>query len=357
MTGAMDHRIEHSRAPGDARTAGTAPRLQAPRGYEGYDAALDDAAVYPRGPRGILLVAGADAVQFLHGILTNDIKALEPGQACYAAYLTPQGRMIADMDLLRRADDLLLDVEPDVREPLAQRLDASLFTEDVRITDQSESLMSVGVYGPAAGVRLREGIEQAGGSAALPEGGWHVSVTLPGGDLTVLGTRSAGLEGFHLFGPPGVVTDVAEAVAARGAPLAGELAVESLRVEGGVPRFGADMTHETIPLEAGIETRAISTTKGCYVGQEVIVRILHRGHGRVARRLMGLRIEGETLPVPGTKLRGGGKDVGHVTSAVRSPRLGAIALGYVHRDFVEPGTRLQLADSGREAVVSALPMR
>jgi folate-binding protein YgfZ len=116
------------------------------------------------------------------------------------------------------------------------------------------------------------------------------------------------------------------------------------------------MDEDTIPLEAGIEGRAISMTKGCYVGQEVIIRVLHRGHGRVARRLVGLRVR-DGAPSPGARIRGNGRDIGVVTSAVTSPRFGPIALGYVHRDFVEPGTAVEIDAVQRvdAAVVSALP--
>jgi folate-binding protein YgfZ len=128
-----------------------------------------------------------------------------------------------------------------------------------------------------------------------------------------------------------------------GARLVQAEAIESARVEAGYPVFGIDMTEDTIPLEAGIEDRAISLTKGCYVGQEVIIRVLHRGHGRVVRKLVGLRLDGV---VPrGTRLLSADRDVGFVTSAAESPRAGALAMGYVHRDFLAAGTALHAETS------------
>ena len=122
---------------------------------------------------------------------------------------------------------------------------------------------------------------------------------------------------------------------------------EIVRIESGRPRFGVDMDDETIPLEAGIDGRAISRTKGCYVGQEVIIRVLDRGHGRVVRRLVGLRIDGASAPAHDDGLFAGDREIGRVTSAAVSPRAGApIALGYVHRDFVAPGTRLDVVHGG-----------
>jgi folate-binding protein YgfZ len=118
---------------------------------------------------------------------------------------------------------------------------------------------------------------------------------------------------------------------------------EALRVEAGRPAFGIDMDSETIPLEAGIEGRAISFTKGCYPGQEVVIRVLHRGHGRVARRIAGLVVAGDVVPARGDNLRAGEREAGRVTSAVWSPRIGKpVALAMVHRDFVEPGTELTI---------------
>jgi folate-binding protein YgfZ len=133
-----------------------------------------------------------------------------------------------------------------------------------------------------------------------------------------------------------------------------DAAAEAIRIEAGVPRFHQDMTEDTIPLEAGIEGRAISFNKGCYVGQEVIIRVLHRGHGRVAKKLVGLTINGEGVPEAGSAIEGGGKTPGVITSATWSPRLSQpVALGYVHRELAAPGTKVTVA--GSDATVSALP--
>ena len=131
-------------------------------------------------------------------------------------------------------------------------------------------------------------------------------------------------------------------------------AIETTRIEAGRPRFGVDMTEDTIPLEAGIEDRAISRTKGCYVGQEIIIRVLDRGHGRVARRLVGLKLAAPVLPSRGDAIRAGDREIGHVTSAAHSPMLETpIALGYVHRDFTEPGTAVIIG--GQPATVVDTP--
>jgi folate-binding protein YgfZ len=164
------------------------------------------------------------------------------------------------------------------------------------------------------------------------------------------------------LGVPGVVIyvdaqqedEVLAALASRGALHATPATLEAARIEAGYPVFGLDMTADTIPLEAGIEDRAISLTKGCYVGQEVIIRVLHRGHGRVARRLVRLQVEGDAPPRD-SKIFSAEREIGFVTSAAESPRLGALALGYVHRDFVEPGTavEVQAGEIRARAVVSS----
>jgi len=140
-------------------------------------------------------------------------------------------------------------------------------------------------------------------------------------------------------------------LASAGAVPATPHTLEAARIEAGYPVFGIDMSTDTIPLEAAIEDRAISLTKGCYVGQEVIIRVLHRGHGRVARKLVGLRVEGD-VPPRRSKIFTGDREIGFVTSAAQSPRFGSIALGYVHRDFIEPGTVVEVDAARARAVVT-----
>ena len=150
------------------------------------------------------------------------------------------------------------------------------------------------------------------------------------------------------------------ALETAGATTVGTEAIEAARIEAGYPVFGVDMSNDTIPLEAGIEDRAISFTKGCYVGQEIIIRVVHRGGGRVARKLVGLRLE--SASERGAKAFAGDREVGVVTSAATSPSLGPIALAYLHRDFVAPGTAVALdvptgGTAGRTAgIVTARPM-
>lgn len=333
----------------------------------GYAAARTAAAVGRHGARGWLRVSGADAVSFLHGILTNDISSLQVGQWCYAAYLTPQGRMVSDMRVLRREGDVGIETEPQVQEMIAARFDASIFTERVQIATgevwssaagpgaASAGAHSVIVCGPAARDTLASilGPDTRLGQTGVNE---FSEVDRRGERLVLIGHQDLGVPALDAIGSPAACDALERDLLEAGAAPLGGRAIEALRIEAGTPRFGVDMTDDTIPLEAGIEGRAISMNKGCYVGQEVIIRILHRGHGRVARRLVGLTIEGTAVPPAGAPLAVGEREVGAITSAAFSPRLGcAIALGYVHRDFTEPGSAVTVRPAGAPARVVRLP--
>jgi folate-binding protein YgfZ len=179
------------------------------------------------------------------------------------------------------------------------------------------------------------------------------------GDLVIARSDDVQPIAFDVFGPAASRQWLTESLARVGVREAPEHFIDALRIDAGRPRFGVDMTSETIPLEAGLLDRAISTTKGCYVGQELIIRVLHRGGGRVARRLVQLVVDDEqaAAPEPGTDILVDGAAVGRITSAALSPRLGRpIALGYVPRAAAEPGTRVSLASGGHSlpATITAL---
>jgi folate-binding protein YgfZ len=329
------------------------------------------------------LVAGSDRTTWLQGLLTNDVAALGPGQGCYALYLTPQGRIIADLGVLHLNEAFLLDVPSARKAAMIERFESFVISEDVELTDLGQSLTRLGIHGPAAaGIVARwigdpnvSGLDQK--LVSLAEY-WHVRamradadnsreaagpLALRPGEVLVASSRDFGVPGFDIY----LRTD--EASSARATMLASGVvpldagAAEVLRIEAGRPRFGVDMDEATIPLEAGIEDRAISFTKGCYVGQEIIIRVRDRGHGRVARKLVGLvgAEEGGFMNsqlARGDQLQAGGKEIGRITSGVFSPALGrSIALGYVHRDFVSPGTRIVAVRDGSAVpvVVASLP--
>jgi tRNA-modifying protein YgfZ len=307
-----------------------------------------------RRDRGRIVVSGRDRASFLQGLLTNDVLALGAGRGCYAAYLTPQGRMTTDLWVYELGDVMLLAMNTDRKDALLARLDQLVFTEDVQLGDVTNTFGAAAVVGPGAADVVSRATRVPGEElTALPEHG-NMRREPDRQPIIFLQVGDLGEPGYEVLVEAPHLTVLADALRQAGAVDVDAAAAEALRLEAGIPRFGVDMNEETIPLEAGIESRALSFTKGCYVGQEVIVRVLHRGHGRVARRLVGMIAEG---PVHrGAAVRADGKDVGEVTSSSFSPRLQKpIALGYVHRDFASPGTTLAIESVS--AVVSGLPFQ
>ena len=297
-----------------------------------------------------LRAAGKDRLEWLQGLLTNDVKSFGgPGWA-YAAWLTPQGRMITDVTAIETGDQTWLDVPAPLARELAEKLDLMVFAEDVRIEDVSERMVSIAVEGPD-GWKAVSGLFKA---TLLPLDRGGIALVGDGGDPLVVVRTRAGPDGFVLYSSSTRAAGVEELLAHGGAmPLDDETA-ETLRIEAGVPRFLVDMTEETIPLEANLD-HAISHTKGCYVGQEIIVRIRDLAKGRVARRhRSGLLPEGEAVPAVGAAVLADGRAVGRVTSATWSPALGRpIAMAIVHRDHTSPGSIVAI--DGVHAVVASLP--
>ena len=325
-----------------------------------YRALHDGAGLVDRSSRGRLALTGADRRAYLQGLLTNDIAALAPGTGCYAAYLTAQGRMIADMRLFETGQALLVDLDGGLADAVRARWSQFIFSEDVEVKDVSATTAQLGVYGPRAAAVLASALsaDEPTSFAASLEGmplHGNVSLMFRGAAIIVLRSDDVGVMGFDVVVPSNLKEDVTALLRQAGSTGVDPETAEVARVEAGRPLFLADMDTDTIPLEAGIEDRAISLSKGCYVGQEIIIRVLHRGHGRVARRLVGVTFDpSAAVPAKGARLRAGDREVGTITSAVWSPALGRpIAIASVHRDFVEPGTVLSTADAA--ATVTALP--
>jgi tRNA-modifying protein YgfZ len=327
----------------------------------GYDAARTSAVVVDKSGEGRLRLTGADRVSWLQGLVTNDVATLLPGEGCYAAYLTPQGRMISDLRILATREALLLDVPTVARATVTSRFDQYIITEDVVVEDVTARVARLAVHGPTAAAVLGRALDvPVAALAALAEHS-HFDVEFQDAPVIVAACNALGGPGFDVYCAGERVTDVAARLFAAGARDITADAWDTLRIEAGLPVFGVDMDTDTIPLEAGLEASAISQTKGCYVGQEVIIRILHRGGGRVVRKLVSWTADAaspddELPPAPGTPIAIDGKDIGRVTSAAWSPSLGRlVGLAYAHRDHTDPGVRFTIAGDPPVAATIATP--
>jgi folate-binding protein YgfZ len=309
--------------------------------------------------RGRVCLTGHDRIRFLNGQVTNNVKGLLPGRGCYAALVTAKGKMECDLHVHCLADELLLDFEPGLTRRVVERLERYIVADDVAVVDVRPHFGLLSVQGP----RAATAVDALRLVARLPDKPMDsVSASIEGiGDCVLVCNARLGTNGFDVFLPVGALATVADrllaAVRTVGGGPAGWDAMELARIEAGIPRFGQDMDETNLPLEAGLEARAVSYTKGCYIGQEVINRI--HSIGQVTKALRGLRLDPSlpALPERGAKLLHEGKEVGYVTSALRSPTLEApVALGYVRKEVNPPGAVLTLVSTGRETEARIVPL-
>jgi aminomethyltransferase len=323
-----------------------------------YAALHGSAGVLDLSFRSRICLVGADRARYLHGQVTNDVKRLQAGEGCYTAITTAKGKMESDANIFNLGEELLLDFEPGLTAKITVRLEKFIVADDVQIVDAAPHYGLLSVLGPKSAAVVRalglfsELPARALGSVKISD------VTL--GEIYLMNHARLGevLSGFDLFVPNNSLGAVADKLIAAAKQVGGRAmgwtAFETARIEAGIPRFGADMDETNIPLECGIESRAVVYNKGCYIGQETINRIHSIGH--VTRELRGLKLADDLkkLPRRGDKLVHAGKEVGYVTSAMKSPALSAnIALGYVRREVNQIGSELILhtADGDSAATV------
>jgi glycine cleavage system T protein len=320
-----------------------------------YAAARSAAGIFDFSFRARFVARGPDRVGFLHNMLSNDVKSLGPGQGMYATLLDVKGHILADLRVYSEPDQILLETDADLIEKTVNTLERYIIMDEVTL--EPLNWCGLAVQGPLSHALLASSL--GGAPPSLPEFG-HFRSALSGLPLHVVRVSSTGEEGYELWAPweddPGKTNAMWETLLARavglGAVPCGMEALELLRIEAGIPRYGADLGEDTLPLEAGL-LNALSFTKGCYPGQEIVERARSRGH--VNWRLVGVAVEGGVPPLLGEKLVSEGREVGEVTSACFSPSLNQpIALAYVRREVSEPGTRLTFA-SGVAAQIYQLP--
>lgn len=346
-----------------------------------HAALRETAAVIDLSFRSRLCLVGADRVRFLHGQVTNDVKKLRAGDGCYAAIATAKGKMESDLNIFCLADELLLDFEPGLAEKISARLEKFLVADDVQLVDAAPHYGLLSVQGPKAKAVIGalglfpEIPSNLFGSVKISDatlGEMYLvnharlasergaSARLEPEDVTQLAERVLGPpSGFDLFVPNNSLGAVADKLIAAAKQIGGRVigwtAWETARIEAGIPRFGADMDETNLPLECGIEARAIVYNKGCYIGQEVINRVHSFGHVNKELRRLRLADDLSVLPGRGEKLFRDGKEVGYVTSATKSPMFnGNIALGYVRREVNQTGTELSWQTDAEPSAVKIL---
>ncbi len=305
---------------------------------EEYRALKEAAGLVDLTYRGRIVVRGRDAPRFLHGMVTNEVRELEIGQGNYAFLLDVHGHVLADLRVLRlEAETFWLECEPQSSAVIYQALERHIIADVVELEDRQAQMACLGLEGPCAREILSEAI---GFDPPQMHSLEHLSLE----DLPVRLVRASliGGDGYGVFCYPDQLVNlwrkIVEAGAALGLRPVGFQALEVCRIEAGIPRYGADITEKTLPQETG-QMQAISFTKGCYIGQEVVERIRSRGH--VNRKLVGLFVEGPPDLPPGTPLLLGTQPVGTLASSAYSFSLRrSIALGYVRREYAEPGTLL-----------------
>lgn len=298
-----------------------------------------------RSDRGRLALSGAGAAEFLNGQVTNDVERLQVGEGCYAAFLTHKGKMQGDLRILRAERELLLDTERVALQSLFDTIRRFKIGYDVELHKRTLESGLLSLIGPRA-----RAVATAAGAGALPPTieHAHVEATIAGRPVRLIATSRP--DGLDVLCEAQSVEEVHSALLAAGAEQVGEAAAETVRVEQGVPRYGVDLDETVIPQEADLNERAVSFTKGCYVGQETVARLYYKG--KPNRLLRGLRLDRQAAP--GDQISVGERAVGRLGTVAISPTIGPIALALVRRE-VEPGERVSVGEQQIGAEVVALP--
>ncbi len=297
----------------------------------GYAALRTGAAWLDLSARGKIKLTGEDRARLLHAMTTNHIQQLTPGTGCYAFFLTAQGRILSDANILCRPDHFLLDLEPETREKIYQHLDHYIIADDVTLEDVTEQTATIAVEGP----KSQDVLQSAG--APTPDADYG---TAEWGTRLVARLSATGGPGFLIFAPAAEKEKVLAEIEAAGAVAADAEAFRVVRLEHGRARYGEDLSERFLAQEAN-QKHALHFSKGCYLGQEIVERV--RSRGQVHRMLMPLQLDTKETPPAGTKLQAGETNVAEITSAAYSPALDkVVALAYVRTEFARPQAHITM---------------
>ncbi len=297
-----------------------------------YQALRQGAALLDLSTRGRILVRGRDRARLLHNLTSNEVKKMMPGAASYTFLLSPQGRIQADLYLLCFAEHFLIDTEPELREKVMGHVKRYIIADQVELEDVTAVTACIDVEGPGAAAILA----QIG--APVPGDFAHAAW----GEITVAGITSTGQPGVRFYCAIGDAAGLTDKLHAAGAMTASADDARVVRIENGKPRYGEDIFEKSLPQETQ-QMHAVSFTKGCYLGQEIVERIRAQGH--VNKKLMRLEIAGTEAPPAGTKATANSADAGEITSAIYSPESGKVAaLAYMRTQFAAPGTEVLVGE-------------
>jgi folate-binding protein YgfZ len=305
-----------------------------------------------RSERGKLALTGIGAVEFLNGQVTNELVGVKVGEGRYAAFLTHKGKMLGDLRILalganpeEEPNELLLDTERSTLQGLFDMIRRFKVGYEVELHKRTLERSLLSLIGPTADAVVTGALALNPGDLPLQE---HDHLLAARGQIAIRVIRAG--TGFDLLFDPSAIDVIRTALVVAGAVEVSEAAAEIVRVEHGRPRYGIDLDESTIPQEADLNERAVSFTKGCYVGQETVARLYYRG--KPNRHLRGLRFS--EVAEPGAELHLGDRSVGHVGSSVISPTFGPIGLALVRRE-AQPGDELTVGEGAARAIVSELP--
>jgi len=305
----------------------------------GYEALRNSAAWLDLSSRGKIKMMGEDRARLLHAMTTNHIQQLTPGVGCYAFFLTTQGRILADANILCRPDHLLLDLEPETREKVYQHLDHYIIADDVTLEDATAETATIAVEGPNSA----EVLQTAG--APVPEAEYS---NAEWGTRLVARMNASGSLGFFVFAPLAEKAALIARLEAAGATAGDAEAFRVVRLEHGKARYGEDFGERFLAQEAN-QPQALHFNKGCYLGQEIVERV--RSRGQVHRLLMPVVLDTKEPPVSGAKLQIGEASAAEITSAAYSPALdNVVALAYVRTEHTRPHTAMTLGEIHAEVV-------
>lgn len=321
-----------------------------------YSAVRSDVGLLDLCHRALLRFTGTDRVSYLQGMVANDVKKLAPGEGMHAAILDIQGKILADTRIFGAEESFLLDLWESLKERTVAHLNRYLIADEVEIVDLTGRHGVLSLQGPKAQPLLTDLFADGELPASELD---HRVLPLGGAEVRIARSSHTGEEGYDLFIAINDLNPITALIQEKGGKFSprwvGAQAQEMLRIEAGIPRYGVDMNENTLFLETGLD-RAVSFHKGCYLGQEVVERIRSRGH--INRKLVGMILEANIPAERGSPVYAGEKEIGKVTSSAPSPaRKRALALGYIQRDYLQPGTAVMIRSDAKmmPASVSALP--